>query len=91
MRYRLPTAVTVHIDPQVPRMLHRAGIASYPHGDDTSQPWRQCLRRCGYDSLRSQEPAAIVIYVDERPTLPPDCLRTVMEMECVQDFIKTLH
>jgi hypothetical protein len=32
MRYQLPTAVTVHIDPQVPRMLHRAGIASYPHG-----------------------------------------------------------
>jgi hypothetical protein len=32
-----------------------------------------------------------VIYVYERPTLPPDFLRTVMEMECVQDFIKKLH
>src|SRR5256885_16892804 len=31
MRYQLPTAATVHIDPQVPRMLHRVGIASYPH------------------------------------------------------------
>ena len=31
MRYQLPTATTVHIDPQVPRVLHRVGIASYPH------------------------------------------------------------
>src|SRR5919198_1559715 len=31
MRYQLPTATTVHIDPQVPCVLHRVGITSYPH------------------------------------------------------------
>jgi hypothetical protein len=31
MRYQLPTAATVHIDPQVPCVLYRVGIASYPH------------------------------------------------------------
>src|SRR5262245_45908874 len=30
MRHQLPTSATVHIDPQVPRVLHRLRIAPYP-------------------------------------------------------------
>src|SRR4030095_11086986 len=31
MRYQLPAAATVHIDPQVPGVLDTGGIASYQH------------------------------------------------------------
>src|SRR5215471_8905240 len=31
MRYQLPTSATIYIDPQVSCVLHRVGIASYPH------------------------------------------------------------
>ena len=31
MRHQLPTAATVHIDPQVVRVLHRVGNPSDPH------------------------------------------------------------
>src|SRR5215475_15848673 len=31
MCHKLPTAATVHIDPQVPRVLHKVGIPSYSY------------------------------------------------------------
>ena len=31
MRHELPTSTTIHIDPQVPRVLHRVALPPYPH------------------------------------------------------------